>query len=1291
MEGDQVETASPIVRSKHYSLINQKVDLEIGFDQRIKGTSHLTIFPEHPDVRAIVLNARQCEITKVTVNGLKPDSIVYSDPCDTLALHTDATVRQHHVIQEKLSGSLSPPAEPELVIILPSELEIKENHEFVTQASDGVKAIKAGGNMADDVEAVEALADTAVSKYTRLEVVISFTSIHVRDALQFSSGPPGSGKWPHVYTRGGFLPGRASTLFPCMDSMYYRCTWEVSITGPRTVGDALRQIPGFSDEDRPTDSVLAYEAKEMVFVCPGEITDDVVSKTDGSQRTVSYSIAQNVSAQHIGFAIGPFESFDLGTLREANRIEMLGENATPIMGYCLPGRKKDLENTCLPTTDALDHFALTHAPFPFTSFSYCFVEDQPDRPSLFAGLGICSSHMLYPETVIDTAQEVTRTLVQALTAQYLGIQIIQRQPEDAWVIIGSSIFLAELFMRDLCGNNEFKYRMKTMSDKICKLDVERPSIWDMGALLHIDPDEYEFIALKAPVVLYILDRRIAKTIGSPKMSISIGKFMSKARNEDLKDNLLSTQEFCKVMEKALHSSVDEFINQWVRGAGCPVFHANQKFNKKKLVIEMTIRQAQSERTTAGKVLNPDKFMRDVREEYYDVYAAPPQPIFTGPMTIRIHEADGTPYEHIIQIKDAVTRVEVPYNTKYNRLKRSKKQRAKNLARAENEEEQEALVYCLGDTLEEESEILDWRLTGWSKEDEEKMNSESYEWIRLDADFEWIADLQFGLPGYMFTSQLQQDRDVEAQLLSIQQIGKYTGNPLVSSILLRTMMDSRYFHGIRKAAAENLVSHAKPGANMIGLFHLKKAYEELYCIREGDSVMTRPNDFSDQLSYYLQISLITALSRVREDEDKRHAPHVVKAFLLEKLRFNDNSQNEFSDAHYVSTLLRALTDTIIARQERPADADLDEMSADEHQYWADQIHFEQSCLDEIDRYRRMDEWTSSYQNLYSRTALECQALLSEKGITRFSIMHFLQYTRPGNYDLLRCAAYDVLANSEMFENSKVLMFFVHGMATASSPFVRQKMRQAFGRALALKAIGDEDAKKKLVLTNSGIEMDGVVNGDGLAIDSAPATAEITDEARRTTIEGALKALKKELSEEKILQRALWEALTHPDAGYEEIRATIDFCQMLYREKDEAQVTIRYPRYWTVETSGKGKLVFKRGRSVRTKQFKPGKHLLDYRESLKVRDSVPLLKFSSKHNNTAVAANGKHTTAKIPLKLKVMNRRNSISFAANSPSVANSVATPSPPPPASMTQQKTSQSGQAPPRIKLKFGLKPSTGS
>jgi transcription initiation factor TFIID subunit 2 len=250
------------------------------------------------------------------------------------------------------------------------------------------------------------------------------------------------------------------------------------------------------------------------------------------------------------------------------------------------------------------------------------------------------------------------------------------------------------------------------------------------------------------------------------MSRIISRLFLNARMGEIPNGAVTSSLFQRTCERLGHAKLDIFFNQWVYGAGCPRFQATQRFNKKKLVVEMMIKQVQSDQPSV-RDLEKNDFMRDVKEEIRNVYAGVIQPVFTGSMTIRIHEADGTPYEHIVEIKEGVTKFDIPYNTKYKRLKRNKRQKERAAAvigsDGNPEAQEDVLLYCLGDVLQSEEEIQQWRLADWSKEDEERMGQESYEWIRMDADFEWICKLSLVMPGYMYLSQLQQDRDVIAQL------------------------------------------------------------------------------------------------------------------------------------------------------------------------------------------------------------------------------------------------------------------------------------------------------------------------------------------------------------------------------------------------------------------------------------------------------------------------------------------------------------------------------------------------
>lgn len=284
------------------------------------------------------------------------------------------------------------------------------------------------------------------------------------------------------------------------------------------------------------------------------------------------------------------------------------------------------------------------------------------------------------------------------------------------------------------------------------------------------------------------------------------------------------------------------------------------------------------------------------------------------MTIRIHEADGTPYEHIVEIKEANTRFEIPYNTKYKRLKRSRRQKERTtvtpIAEPAPEANDDVLLYCLGDVLQSEEEVVDWRLHDWPKEEEERMSQESYEWIRMDADFEWICKMHINMPAYMYISQLQQDRDVVAQLevlhirtsrfwqythtsQSLQWIALQREHWLISTFLTRTIMDRRYFHGIRTQATSILPKCAKEELSWIGLYHLHKIFQELYCAPK--SPVTRPNDFSDRAAYLVQTAIPKAVSTIKDANGR--APITVKRFFLDQLKFNDNNLNPVSAKLY----------------------------------------------------------------------------------------------------------------------------------------------------------------------------------------------------------------------------------------------------------------------------------------------------------------------------------------------------------------------------------------------------------
>jgi transcription initiation factor TFIID subunit 2 len=870
-----------------YSVGHQKVELDIDFVHKsLKGHAEITIHPHYKTLKEIRLNFRQGEIKRLTVNG-KVATANYADPYDSLHLYG---AHYHERLTAHIDKHfLATPPKPELSIAIPKSVRIDELDPFSAEAQEQIALQGVGG----DVDGAASVKPEAhLPQFTTVTVSIDFTIDRIRDGLQFVGVDSGDRRYPHAYTTNSLESGVGCPLFPCVDNPSSRCTWEISVSCPSSLGDVFnrkgRDAGSTPSQSRAQNRYISSddEGLDMSVVCSGELTDDITDPKDPTRKTVSFAAYSPLSAQQIGFAVGPFEYVNLADFRESDQDEQLGQNAIPLHAFCLPGRGDEVQNTAFPMAQAIDFFSLSYGSYPFSSYKICFVDDVAADTLPTACMAICSSHLLFPAEIIDPMYDSTRALVHALACQWSGINIIPHEPADTWVTVGVAWYITDTFMKKLCGNNEYRFRLKQMSDRVCELDYERPSIYDMGNFLKIDPSEYRFIALKAPLVLFILDRRLTKASGKATMPRIISRLFLNSRMGDIPNGAITSSLFQKTCERLGHAKLDVFFGQWVYNAGCPRFQATQRFNKKKLVVEMMIRQVQSDQP-ATRDLEKNAFLRDLKEEVRHVYAGAIQPVFTGSMTLRIHEADGTPYEHIVEIKEGVTKFDIPYNTKYKRLKRNKKQRERAVASGEADAQEEVLLYCLGDVLQTEEETHQWRLADWTKEDEERMGQESYEWIRMDADFEWICKLSLGMPGYMYLSQLQQDRDVVAQLESLQYMAAQREHPLISTIFVRTLMDSRYFHGIRVTAAEALVKHAKDEVDWIGLFHLEKAFQELFCL--PDSPMTRSNDFSDRAAYILQQVIPESISKVRDNSGK--TPLRVKQFLFDKLKFNDNSNNE----------------------------------------------------------------------------------------------------------------------------------------------------------------------------------------------------------------------------------------------------------------------------------------------------------------------------------------------------------------------------------------------------------------
>ena len=261
-------------------------------------------------------------------------------------------------------------------------------------------------------------------------------------------------------------------------------------------------------------------------------------------------------------------------------------------------------------------------------------------------------------------------------------------------------------------------------------------------------------------------------------------------------------------------------------------------------------------------------------------------------------------------------------------------------------------------------------------------------------------------------------------------------------------------------------------------------------------------------------------------------------------------------------MNALAETVSSKPAPPTDVFEIDMDAEEDE--EDDLHFHNACLDEIDRYRRIDEWIPSYHNILSITALDCKRKLIAAGAMPFRPVEFLQYTRDGTSDNLRLTAFRELIDLGVIQNDLVFRWFLSTLGMDPSPYVRDRMLHLLHRALGAVAIGENSSPEVLAAAAAA----AAAQQDNLIIEQESSTdARRDDLARKQTVEGALKALKAEMGGNEALKTGLWEVITSPVCTLRETGEILQICKLLFEPESSMIVVLKYPRYWQCTKIGK----------------------------------------------------------------------------------------------------------------------------
>lgn len=384
-----------------------------------------------------------------------------------------------------------------------------------------------------------------------------------------------------------------------MDSLWDKCTWEFEFIVPKSLeddSDSMDVDGEDTDTQYPTVVVCSGELVEKVCFSSTNMSSssDIVGQIahPNSPNKVIFLFSQTVltSVQHIGFAAGPFVVHPISS-ENAGLAEDAAGSQTLMHAFCLPGYESYLQTTVPFLRSAMNFYSTECGSYPFGSYKVVFVNELPSEKVDNAGLCIASVDLLHGEDAIDQVFESRQVLNHGLACQWIGINIIPKTWSDIWLVNGLGQYIAGLFIRKLMGNNEYRFRMKKDMERVLERDNgTMPPMSQPHNVEPPDPAHLAFINLKAPLVLHILDRRLGKSGTTLGLSRVLPKIFLSAISGEMPGNALSTHSFLRTCRKVSGVDLRSFVEQWVYGSGCPQFSFLATFNRKKMAVEIQMRQ-----------------------------------------------------------------------------------------------------------------------------------------------------------------------------------------------------------------------------------------------------------------------------------------------------------------------------------------------------------------------------------------------------------------------------------------------------------------------------------------------------------------------------------------------------------------------------------------------------------------------------------------------------------------------------------------------------------------------------
>ena len=630
--------------------------------------------------------------------------------------------------------------------------------------------------------------------------------------------------------------------------------------------------PCLDSYNQPCTWLLEFTVESHLTVVSCGDLIGTYSSQDKRYKTFRYELNIPTSAPNIGFAVGQFGVW-------TNPSSLV--STFPIKTYFLNGLEKLAEASCGFLNESAEFYEeLLTFKYPYSNYKQVFVDQAYEPFQSYATMSICCTNLLHSKHIIDQTFITRTVLSDALAAQYFSCFISMSSWSAAWLTRGISLYMAAQYRRKVFGNNEYRFKVReTMKELINYEQKFGGIVLDESSMVqnksktsfhfstqspHTTSPFYDQAhKLKSFLVIRMLEDKIGKMlliqVFNKILSLASTASQQPASMNMWGNLLISTANFEKSVFTVTgkDKEIASFLEHWIYQAGHAKFNASFAFDRKRNVVELNIKQ--SETQSLG--IRP----------------------YFGSITVTVQELDGT-FPQKLNIEENKT-------TPFTIICRSKSRRNKK----------KKIPLCTGEEVDMDLSMMD--------------NHDSpVLWIRIDPDMQILRQILFEQPDYNWQYQLKYERDITAQLDSLDVLIDFP-TAATRKTLMEVIEDERCFYRVRCTASLNLTKIANDMAitttsggwqaptSMINIY--KKLFGSHTCPH-----IIRLNDFSptNLQSYFLQKTIPKALAGLRVPPHRICPPEVLK-FLLDLFKYNDNSKNSFADNYYRASLIEALAETV----------------------------------------------------------------------------------------------------------------------------------------------------------------------------------------------------------------------------------------------------------------------------------------------------------------------------------------------------------------------------------------------